>query len=125
MMVERKCYWGIPYCTLGVLAGILVGLVEFVDSRWLGFRVYYKGEPSIWTPLLWHMATWAGIFYLLARLLEQRQVAQDAAAIIADQYDKLVASQKQLMRSAKLAALGELSASMAHEIRNPLGIIRS
>ncbi|MBI3891946.1 MAG: hypothetical protein HY303_10505 [Candidatus Wallbacteria bacterium] len=121
----KKCYRGIPYCTIGIVLGIVSGTIEFLDSRWLGFRVTLHGQPNTWIPLLWHTMTWSGIFYLLARFLEQRLLAREAAEIIADQYQKLVASQNQLLRSAKLAALGELSASMAHEIRNPLGIIRS
>jgi len=47
-------------------------------------------------------------------------------------YSSLVESKKQLetlfskmIQSEKLAALGEMSATLAHEIKNPLGIIRS
>lgn len=40
-------------------------------------------------------------------------------------YDELKAAQEQLIRSEKLALLGQLSAGIAHELRNPLGIIRT
>ncbi|OGW27483.1 MAG: hypothetical protein A2X56_11100 [Nitrospirae bacterium GWC2_57_13] len=41
-----------------------------------------------------------------------------------DQTDILFQAEEQLRRSERLSALGELSASIAHEIRNPLGSIR-
>ena len=39
--------------------------------------------------------------------------------------DELDQSRASLIRASKLAALGELSAAMAHEIRTPIGILRS
>lgn len=41
-----------------------------------------------------------------------------------EQTDILFQAEEQLRRADRLSALGELSASMAHEIRNPLGSIR-
>lgn len=45
--------------------------------------------------------------------------------IIFDDITELKKLQKELMRNEKLAALGELSTGVAHEIRNPLGIIKA
>lgn len=45
--------------------------------------------------------------------------------IILDDITELKLLQKQLSRNEKLAALGELSSGIAHEIRNPLGIIKA
>jgi signal transduction histidine kinase len=39
--------------------------------------------------------------------------------------DELKKSQNQLLRSERLASIGQLAASMAHEIRNPLGVIKN
>ena len=41
-----------------------------------------------------------------------------------DQADQIIEIEEQLRRADRLSALGELSAGMAHEIRNPLGSIK-
>ncbi len=38
-------------------------------------------------------------------------------------YDELALAQKELVKRERLAALGELSAVIAHEVRNPLGVL--
>jgi signal transduction histidine kinase len=63
---------------------------------------------------------------LLEMLLREAAIALENAGLYADlheQMQELRRAQGQLMRSAKLAAIGELSASVAHEINNPLMVI--
>ena len=69
--------------------------------------------------------------FLTAREHAQRLKAEDAAEHLASSYAKLKSQadlileiEDQLRRADRLTALGELSAGMAHEIRNPLGSIR-
>jgi len=69
--------------------------------------------------------------FLSARERAQRIKAEDSAEHLATSYAKLKAQadlileiEDQLRRADRLTALGELSAGMAHEIRNPLGSIR-
>lgn len=63
---------------------------------------------------------------LLETLLKEAGIALQNARLYADlerQLDELRRTQDQLTRSAKLAAVGELAAGIAHEVNNPLTII--
>lgn len=69
--------------------------------------------------------------FLSSKVNFQRRRAEDNMYKLADSYAKLreqadmiVAIEDQLRQAERLSVLGELSAGLAHEIRNPLGSIR-
>lgn len=62
-----------------------------------------------------HRAIW----YAIERETERRA----AAATLAAKNDELHAMTQQLWQTAKLATMGELAASIAHELNNPLGTV--
>jgi two-component system, NtrC family, sensor histidine kinase HydH len=73
------------------------------------------------------------MFFFLAAMLvnrfvqesrRQTRLYQDLAAQLAETNRQLKQAQAEARRSERLAALGQLSAGLAHEIRNPLGVIK-
>jgi two-component system sensor histidine kinase HydH len=72
-----------------------------------------------------------GMFFVIAALTgaladherSQRHRVEETACKLAEVNAKLQKSFEQLRRADRLSALGELSAGLAHEIRNPLGSI--
>jgi two-component system, NtrC family, sensor histidine kinase HydH len=73
------------------------------------------------------------VFFFLAAMVVNRFVVenrrqikryQDLAETLAETNRRLEQAQEEARRSERLAALGQMSAGLAHEIRNPLGVIK-
>ena len=83
-----------------------------------GVAVLIRAEDPF-RPSTLKLLTAAGRQFALA--VENSQLLAD----LQQSYRKLMDAQEELIRSERLAALGQLSATMAHEIRNPLATIFS
>jgi two-component system, NtrC family, sensor histidine kinase HydH len=73
------------------------------------------------------------LFFFLAAMVVNRFVVenrrqinryQELAETLAETNRRLQQAQEEARRSERLAALGQMSAGLAHEIRNPLGVIK-
>ncbi len=61
---------------------------------------------------------------MLSRIEKDRKNLKDTVVSLKVANEQLVESQKEMIRAEKLAAVGRLSAGLAHEIGNPIGIVQ-
>jgi len=96
--------------------GPLLGILEFSQDITSDYvAVLHLQRLIILTTFLGSVALYALIFFLIRRadrVLEERVRDKDRL-------------ERELLQNEKLASMGRMVASIAHEIRNPLGIIRS
>jgi signal transduction histidine kinase len=108
--------------TLGValVAGlILLSFLSFVD-----WSVYELDSATLVARVIF-LAMIGNLASMLAEdLRTQSREARRAADQLVDANRQLQEAEQAVRRSDRLAALGQLSAGLAHELRNPLGTIR-
>lgn len=124
-------------------------LIALITPFMVQISVSAQSDPElgiilVTIPESWYATWWAFLFYLIIfailvylvdrfqrrRLLakvqaenKEKELAQ--AKEIQKAYENLKATQEQLIQQEKLASLGQLTAGIAHEIKNPLNFVNN
>ena len=102
----------------GALLGLAVGLFDYFVFVALGVRMTLGAYDPTFAICALFGATYAVLGWLLGRLAATQAELRASATLVVD-------SQRRALQSEKLAEIGQLAAGVAHEVRNPLGVIRS
>jgi len=109
----------------GLAAGVLLGIIDTASLVLLGLEFEINGADATVPVGLFFGSSFALLGFLLGYVVEGRRRDRDAQRVIGAQSDAIAATRARLAQSEKLAALGQLATAIAHEVRNPLGVIRS
>jgi two-component system sensor histidine kinase HydH len=109
----------------GALGGTVLGVCDTALLMARGVSFTLEGQDATLLVGAAFTSSFALLGFAIGALVRARARARRDADTIRRQLDQLGESQRALLQQEKLAAIGRLAAGVAHEVRNPLGVIRA
>lgn len=121
MPILLAAFWFGP--VTGFLCALLVSAIYsiHIQLHWHHYPIYTFNQYA--EIILYHVVALT-IGFLSHKERRQRKKLEATSRQLSEAYAQLQNTFEQLRKADRLAALGELSAGIAHEIRNPLGSIK-
>jgi two-component system, NtrC family, sensor histidine kinase HydH len=116
---RRKLRWW------GAVAGLALGTLDIVLAHVLHVEFLIGGRDIAFFVFVYLAGTFGVFGWMFGRLLEAIAAERHAIARVKAQAETIAEARVQIAHTEKLATLGQLASAIAHEIRNPLAIIRS
>ncbi len=110
---------------IGLGVGALVGVFDVALFDSFGAKMEVGGYDVAALVLALFVISYSGLGFFGGRLAMAQMQARKDARTIKRQFEELEHAQKKIIEQEKLAAIGRLAAGIAHEVRNPLGVIRA
>lgn len=102
-----------------------MGVLDGCFFHVLGVEMHINGVDWTAGVVLFFAISFGVLGWVIGHLWDQRKSIRAQNLIIAEQFDVLRHTQNELLESRTLATVGRLAGGVAHEVRNPLAIIRA